>query len=226
MSTRDDVLISPHGGHLVDLLAPVDEREELRRRAGQLPALQLTERSVCDLELLASGGFSPLDRFMGRTDHDRVVGEMRLATGALFPIPVALPLPDGVDVHLDGEMALRSPKNELLAVMRVEEIYGWDPDEVARGAFGTVDATHPMVAELQRTPRRHVSGALRVLHLPRHYDFAELRLTPAQARARLAASGRRNVVAFQTRNPMHRVHEELTRRARAWAGVRRSSAKS
>ena len=86
---------------------------------------------VCDLELLATGAFSPLDRFMGRLDHARVVDEMRLQSGALFPIPVTLPIEPDADVHLDADLALRSPKNELLAVLTVEEIYGWDADEVA-----------------------------------------------------------------------------------------------
>src|SRR5262245_21664204 len=122
-------LIAPHGGTLVDLLEPAADASELRERANGLPSLQLTDRSVCDLELLACGGFSPLDRFMGRADHERVVGEMRLSSGGLFPIPIALPIDRQPGLRLDGDVALRDSNNELLAVMTVEDIYEWDRDE-------------------------------------------------------------------------------------------------
>jgi sulfate adenylyltransferase len=208
-------LIAPCGGHLIDLLVPAEAMEATKAHAGRLPSLQLSERSVCDLELLATGAFSPLDRFLGKEDHARVVHEMRLRTGHLFPIPVTLPVARDAGLTLDRDVALRNAKNELLAVMTVEEIYEWDRDEVARHVFGTLDAKHPIVAEMQRWGPLNVSGRLRVLELPRHYDFHELRLTPTQTRTRLETYGRRNVVAFQTRNPLHRVHEELTKRAAA-----------
>src|SRR5207237_52500 len=132
-----------------------------------------------------------------------------------FPIPVALPLEDSKtkDLKLDGDVALRTPKNDLLAVLTVEEIYPWDQDEVADNVFGTRDLRHPLVVEMRRWGRLNVSGRLRVLRLPSRYDFRELRLTPIEVRERLAQAGHRNVVAFQTRNPLHRVHEELTKRA-------------
>jgi len=198
---------------LVNLLAPAEERAELRAYAGRLPSLQLSERAVCDLELLAIGGFSPLDRFMGRADFERVLFEMRLANGMLFPIPVTLPVASGQPISLGREVALRSPKNELLAIMMVEEIYPWERREMAQQVYGTLDARHPLVAEMERWGTLNVSGPLRVLALPAHYDFQDLRLTPAETRARLEAFGHPNVVAFQTRNPLHRVHEELTKRA-------------
>ena len=117
-------------------------------------------------------------------------------------------------MKLDGEVALRDAKNNLLAVMTVEEMYPWDHDEVAsQKVFGTQDMKHPLVAEMSRWGRVCISGALRVLRLPLHYDFEDIRLTPAQTRERLASFGYENVVAFQTRNPLHRVHEELTKRA-------------
>jgi sulfate adenylyltransferase len=206
-------LIEPYGGQLVNLLAAEDSLPELSAYAGQLPSLQLTDRAMCDLELLAIGGFSPLDRFMGRHDYERVLGEMRLASGRLFPIPVTLSVEPGADVHLDQDVVLRSPKNDVLAIMTVEEIYAWDVDQVADQVFGTRDLRHPLVLEMRRWGRLNVSGRLQVLRLPPHYDFRALRLTPAQVRARLQGAGHRNVVAFQTRNPLHRVHEELTKRA-------------
>src|SRR5438309_3557492 len=211
-------LVAPHGGRLVDLQVAAAEATALRAEAARLPSLQLSDRAVCDLELLASGGFSPLERFMSRADHDRVVGEMRLAGGALFPIPVTLPLgPAAAALRLDGRVARRDSRNVLLAVMTVEEIYEWDWRPVAGEVFGTLDARHPLVAEMQRWGRLNVSGRLQQLQPPARHDFRELRLTPAETRARLAALVRANVVAFQTRNPLHRVHEELTKRAVAGA---------
>jgi sulfate adenylyltransferase len=183
------------------------------QRAKELPTVRLSDRAICDLELLATGGFSPLDRFMGAADYVRVLGEMRLANGQLFPIPVALPIADDQRVELDREVALLDSKNEILATMRVEEIYEWDLEETAQQVFGTVDARHPLVAEMHGWGKRNISGPLQVLRLPTHYDFRELRLTPAETRARLARTGVKNVVAFQTRNPLHRAHEELTKEA-------------
>ncbi len=210
---RNVNLISPYGGALVDLMAPPETLNELKEYASRLPSLQLSERSVCDLELLASGAFSPLDRFMGRKDLEMVLDEMRLSSGHLFPIPVTLPVEAPPVMRGYEEVALRNAKNELLAVMTVEEAYEWDRREVAQKVLGTLDSSHPLVAELHRCGRFNLSGRLRVLQLPRHYDFQSLRLTPAQTRARLEALGREKVVAFQTRNPLHRAHEEMTKRA-------------
>ncbi len=206
-------LISPYGGGLVDLMVNADALDDMMAYAQRLPSLQISERSVCDLELLAVGAFSPLNRFMGMEDRKRVLGEMRLGDGCIFPIPVTLPVERDPALQLDQDIALRNAKNELLAVMTVEEIYQWDRDEEAQKVFGTLDLRHPLVAEMHKWGPLNVSGRLQVLQLPRHYDFQHLRLTPAQTRARLEGLGHPNVVAFQTRNPLHRVHEELTKRA-------------
>jgi sulfate adenylyltransferase len=212
-NTIQNKLISPYGGSLVDLIVPEDELEDVKEQAGLLSSIQLTERALCDLELLAVGGFSPLDRFMGRDDHERVLEEMRLASGHVFPIPVTLPVDSDTPVSLDSEIALRDRNNVIMAVMRVEEIYKWDPREVAEKVFQTTDPRHPLVSEMERWGRRNISGPIRALQLPRHYDFQSLRLTPRETRAELERRGHPNVVAFQTRNPLHRVHEELTKRA-------------
>jgi sulfate adenylyltransferase len=206
-------LIAPYGGTLVNLLVSEEAAPELRAYAGTLPSLQLSDRSVCDLELLASGGFSPLDRFMGREDYERALQTMRLASGHVFPIPVTLPVEPRPDLRLDSEIALRTANNDLLGLLRIEDVYEWDHAEVARVVFGTDDVRHPLVVEMQRWGRLNVSGRLQVFRLPPRYDFRDLRLTPTQVRARLQRTGHTNVVAFQTRNPLHRVHEELTKRA-------------
>jgi len=210
---REEALIPPCGGGLVNLLVAGEEREELLARAAGLPRLQLTPRNLCDLELLATGGFSPLDRFMSGDDYRRVLAEMRLASGALFPLPVTLTVSRDARLTPGREIALADQSNNLLALMSVEEVFEWDREEESRLACGTTDARHPLVAEMNSWGEVCVSGTLRVLELPRHYDFKSSRLTPSEVRARLAALGHRNVVAFQTRNPLHRAHEELTARA-------------
>lgn len=191
----------------------MDSTAETLQRARNLPTIRLSDRAICDLELLATGAFSPLNTFMGAQDYQRVLEEMRLADGQLFPIPVTLPVANDERLALDRDVALLDSKNEILAVMTVEEIYEWDLTKTSRQVFGTIDARHPLVAEMHSWGKRNISGRLQVLKLPQHYDFRELRLTPAQTRARLAEMGHQNVVAFQTRNPLHRGHEELTKRA-------------
>jgi sulfate adenylyltransferase len=213
MTTARTGLIPPMGGTLVDLIVPTEAQAELRAHAGRLPSIQISDRAVYDLELLATGGFSPLDRFMGRRDFERVVGEMRLAGGQLFPIPVVLPVDRSPAIRLDGEVALRDPHNELLGVLTIEEAYEWDRAEATQQVLGTRDVRHPLVGEMQRWGDVNLSGRLRVLALPPRHDFRDLRLTPAETRARLTDLAASKVVAFQTRNPLHRAHEELTRRA-------------
>ncbi len=212
-AAQTSTVIAPYGGRLVDLMVPPQELEEARAYASTLPSIQVSPRVVCDLEMLAVGAFSPLDRFMSEADYRRVEAEMRLANGAVFPIPVTLPVAADAGLKLDSDIAIRDAKNDLLAVMTVEELFPWEPVEFAERVFGTHDPRHPLVAEMARWGRINASGRLRVLALPRHYDFKELRRTPVQTREILAQTGRANVVAFQTRNPMHRVHEELTKRA-------------
>src|SRR5438046_9042933 len=143
-------LISPLGGALVDLLRPIQSTLSL-------PSIRLSERSRCDLELLATGGFSPLDRFMSRRDYERVLDDMRLADGTLFPIPIALPVDDDTPVALDSDILLRGPRNEILAVMTIDEIFDRRADEAERVA-GTCDTRHPLVAEMAGWGRRAISG--------------------------------------------------------------------
>lgn len=206
-------LISPYGGKLVSLFTAAEEREELKARASNLPSLRISERSACDLELLGCGAFSPLDHFVTKEEHQYILEQMRLPSGHVFPIPIPLPVNEDPALHLDREIALRNVKNELLGILTVEQIYEWDAAEVAQKVFGTQDPKHPLVAEMQRWGKFNVSGRLRLLNSPRYYDFEDLRLTPAEVRTKLASFGRSNVVAFQTRNPLHRAHEEMTKLA-------------
>jgi len=206
-------LIIPCGGRVIDLTTPHEQYEEALVHAKKLPTLKLSERALCDLELLATGGFSPLDRFMGSKDYDCVVEEMRLASGQLFPIPITLTIGDDERVSLDEKVALIDSRNEIVAVMTIDEIYEWDHRKVSQLVFGTADLRHPLIAEMHQWGKRNIAGTLNVLQLPRHFDFRELRLSPNQTRERLESFGSSKVVAFQTRNPLHRAHEELTKRA-------------
>jgi sulfate adenylyltransferase len=206
-------VISPWGGRLVDLLVPEEKREELLAVAKGLPSLTLSERSICDLELLAVGAFSPVDRFMGRADQEAVTRQMRLRNGLLFPIPVTLPVEAARAVRLDGQVALRDQRGEILAIQTVEEAWEWSLPELARSVLGTEDLRHPLVAEMHGWGRWNLSGRLEVLRLPDRHDFRELRLTPSAVRRRLSSLRRTNVVAFQTKSPLHRGDEEMTKRA-------------
>jgi sulfate adenylyltransferase len=206
-------LIEPYGGKLIDLTATGEEREELRRLSAGLPRVRLSERALCDLELLATGGFSPLETFLGSGNYRSVLEEMRLADGTLFPVPVTLTVGADAPVKLDGEVALTDGLNNLLAVLRVEEIYRRDSEREARLVCGTHDPKHPLVAEMSSWGEINISGRLRVIELPPRYDFKALRMSPAEVRERLRVYGRANVVAFQTRNPLHRAHEEMTKAA-------------
>jgi sulfate adenylyltransferase len=218
--SRDNLveLITPYGGELVNLLVAAEERRELIAYANKLPSLQLAPRSLCDLELLSVGAFSPLDRFMGKADYTRVLQEMRLANGTLFPVPITLPVEPAHRIQERKNVALRSPKNELLAIMTVEEVFDWNLPEEAGLVLGTTDDCHPLVAEMASWGKAYISGCLKVLNLPKHYDFVDLRKTPSEVRSTFQALDHTHVVAFQTRNPIHRAHEELTKRAAAQVG--------
>jgi sulfate adenylyltransferase len=206
-------LISPYGGELIDLVVKGEEREELLEKSSRLPSIQISQRALCDLELLATGAFSPLDRFMGKADYERVLTEMRLTNGVLFPIPITLPVDEDSLPSWGEQITLSDSRNNTIAVMQIEEVYHWDELREARLVLGTTDPRHPLVSEMGTWGNVYVSGALKVIDLPKYHDFKDLRRTPAQVREQLSLLGFDKVVAFQTRNPMHRIHEELTKRA-------------
>ncbi|NLG73114.1 MAG: bifunctional sulfate adenylyltransferase/adenylylsulfate kinase [Chloroflexi bacterium] len=217
-SVKEAKLITPYGGKLVNLVVEGEERQELLERSSRLPSVQISSRSLCDLELLATGAFSPLDRFMGKADYERVLTEMRLSDGTLFPIPVTLPVDEDALPSWGEEITLSDARNNTIAVMKIEDVFHYDPQREARLVLGTVDPRHPLISEMVRWGKVYITGELKVIDLPRYYDFVELRRTPAQVRKILASMGNEKVVAFQTRNPMHRIHEELTKRAAAEVG--------
>jgi sulfate adenylyltransferase len=211
-----DHLIAPHGGKLAELLVDPERAAELRLASRDWPSWDLTPRQLCDLELLLNGGFSPLRGFLTRRDYEAVCATMRLADGTLWPVPVVLDVPEAVAVTLGAgaSLALRDPEGVPLAVLRVDDVWRPDRDAEARAVYGTTDREHPGVAHLlDRTHPWFVGGRVEGIQLPVHYDFRALRLTPAALRAEFGRLGWRRVVAFQTRNPLHRAHQELTLRA-------------
>lgn len=211
-------LVAPHGGTLVDLTATEERAAELRAASRDWPSWDLTARQQCDLELLMNGGFSPLTGFLGRADYESVCSSMRLVDGTLWPIPVVLDLPETLASSLQAgqRLALRDAEGVMLAALTVGEVWQPDRQSEVEQVFGTSDLTHPGVAYvLQRSHPCYVGGQIEGLQPPSHYDFKTVRLTPAELRAEFVRLGWRRVVAFQTRNPMHRAHVELTRRASA-----------
>ncbi len=220
LSTRPEhalaALNAPHGGELVDLYVGAAEAERLVREAGQWPSWDLTPRQLCDLELLLNGAFSPLTGFLGQADYEAVVTGSRLADGTLWPIPITLDVPEAFAESLKpgATIVLRDAEGVPLALLDVSETYRPDREREAELVYGTLDRTHPGVAALlERSHPVYVGGRLRGLRAPAHHDFAELRDSPRELREWFAANAWQRVVAFQTRNPLHRAHRELTWRA-------------
>jgi sulfate adenylyltransferase len=211
-----DHLIAPHGGKLMNLFASPERAAELQSSSKQWRSWDLTGRQLCDLELLLNGGFSPLSGFMTRQDYEAVCHNTRLADGSIWPMPITLDVSEEFarSVREGEHVALRDPEGVLLAALHIQEI--WRPDREAEAAavFNTTNTDHPGVAYLLLHANPwYLGGRLEGIHLPLHYDFRALRLTPFELRAEFTRLGWKRVVAFQTRNPMHRAHQELTLRA-------------
>jgi sulfate adenylyltransferase len=210
-------LIAPHGGELVNLIVQPEAASELKQNSREWPSWDLTARQLCDLELLTSGGFSPLRGFMTRSDYENVCASMRLASGIFWPMPITLDVSEEFAKRLkpgSSQIALRDPEGVMLAVLAVEEVWQPDRKNEAQAVFNTISPAHPGVDYLlNKAHPWYVGGRLQALQLPSHYDFRALRLTPGELRSEFARLGWRRVVAFQTRNPMHRAHVELTFRA-------------
>ncbi len=211
-----DHLNPPYGGELTNLVASQDRTSELQSQSRDWPSWELAPRQQCDLELLMNGGFSPLRGFMTRADYESTCSRMRLADGKLWPIPVILDVPEkfAQSIAPGRTIALRDPEGVMLAALHVEEIWQPDRNAEAEAVYGTTSPDHPGVDYLlNRTNPWYVGGKLEGIQLPAHYDFSTLRLSPSELRAEFSRLGWRRVVAFQTRNPMHRAHQELTFRA-------------
>jgi ATP sulfurylase len=206
----DDLPIPPHGGHLVDRLLTGPAAREAREHAQTLPGIELSDRALADLECLVTGVYSPLSGFQGEQDHASVVRSMRLVDGTVWPVPVTLPVDEAraFEVAPGSELALLR-QGEPVGILEVRERFRPDPEAEARQVFGTVERDHPGVAAIYDGGDYRLAGPVRAWGLPLNDRFADYRLTPAQTREEIARRGWRSVVAFQTRNPVHRAHEYL-----------------
>src|SRR5213595_2906825 len=216
-STTHSHLIPPHGGELVNLNVDGERAAELKAQSRDFPSWNLTARQVCDLGLLLSGGFSPLRGFMTKADYESVCYSLRLTTGIIWPMPITLDVSERFAKSLkskSSKIALRDAEGVMPAVLHVEDV--WQPDRraEAKAVFNSTSPVHPGVNYLLNKENPwYVGGHVEGLQPPAHYDFRTLRLTPAELRAEFGRLGWRKIVAFQTRNPMHRAHVELTLRA-------------
>ena len=213
-STLKDVPgFAPHGGALELRIAGQEEVAELRARTGELPTIEAKSRRVLsDLELLAVGAVSPNRGFMTKDDYESVISEMRLANGLPWSLPITLSATDDEIAGLEkGKQAAIVHEGEVVAIIDVQDIYTYDVAREAELTYKTTDDKHPGVAYLYSQAPNYVGGDVTVLKNVFAHEFSERRLTPMQLREKIAERGWRTVVAFQTRNPIHRAHEYLTK---------------
>ena len=209
-------LISPHGGKLKENLLSDKEAQELKVKATDYPSWDLNERQLCDIEMILNGGFSPLNGFLGKADYDTVVKDMRLVDGTLWPIPITLDVTEefAKQIKKGSNISLRDLEGVLIAVLNVSDIWVPDKKEESLSVFGTTDQMHPGVNYLfNKANPVYIGGEVSGVESPAHYDFKPFRDNPRELREKFKRLGWRKVVAFQTRNPMHRAHVELTFRA-------------
>ncbi len=209
-------LAAPNLAPIPELYVSAESAQKLKREAGELVSWDLTPRQLCDLELLMNGGFNPLKGFLNRADYDGVVEKMRLADGSLWPMPVTLDVTEkfGDALEPGQTIALRDPEGVILGTLTVDDVYRPDKAREAEMVFGADDLAHPAVNYLHNTAGPvYVGGTVTGLTAPMHYDFRARRDTPNELRAYFRKLGWRRIVAFQTRNPLHRAHQELTFRA-------------
>ena len=208
--------IEPHGGTLVNLVVDEARAALLKEISKNLTDVTLTEKQLCDLELLATGVFSPLEGFMTRIDYESVLDRMRLQNGLLFPLPICLEVSETKAGELEAgqSLALRDPEGFLLAVLHIEDIWPVEPEKEASKVYGTHDQRHPGVKLLFRADRQcYVGGGVEVISTPLHFDFKQVRLTTLEVRRLYKKLGWKRVVGFQTRHPIHRPQFEMSIRA-------------
>ena len=211
-----EFFVPAHGGELVNLLADAERAEQIKQASREFPSLTLSQRQACDLELLLNGAFSPLRSFLGRSDYEGVLRDMRLADGTLWPIPIVLDVPAKLADKLDTgtTLALRDAEGFMPAVLTVNEIWQPDKQREAEAVYGTTSDQHPGVRYLyEQVHDTYISGTLEGIQLPVHYDFESLWDTPDELRALFRKMGWRKVVAFQTSKPMHRLQRDITLQA-------------
>ncbi len=215
MTASNSTIAAHGGGELVDLRAPESEREALRRHAASLTPVTLSPRDLADLEMLASGAFSPLTGFMGEADYVRSRDEMRLASGIPWSIPITLGVEEGAAraISAGRDVALADESGRRLAILKVSESYRVDRNREAEAVFGTADQAHPGAKNVISTPAFCLAGRVVLFEDIPGRTFLEYPREPRQTRAAFAERGWKKIVAFQTRNPTHRAHEYIQKAA-------------
>ena len=211
-----ETLIEPHGGELVDLSVDAERAVLLKKLSLNFPDITLTARQLCDFELLATGAFSPLKGFMRQPDYESVLDRMRLQDNTLWPLPVCLDISENTarSLEVGQSVAIRDPEGFLLGILNVEDLWPVEKDKEAEMVFGTTDIAHPGVEYLfNKAGTYYVGGSLEVTSLPLHFDFKSLRLSPSEVRRTFRKMGWQRVIGFQTRQPIHRPHFEMTIKA-------------
>jgi len=203
--------IAPHGGTLVQRFVDEAEKKRWRSRIDKLARIELTRRETSDLEMIAVGAFSPLEGFMGEADYAAVVDTMRLANGLPWTIPVtiAVTADESTRYHAGDDIALVEPGGKALAILHLKERYRPDKRREAAEVYRTTEDAHPGVKAVYEQGEVYLGGTVTALERPSEIEFREHRLDPAETRALFAEKGWRRIVAFQTRNPIHRAHEYL-----------------
>ena len=214
-----NALVEPHGGKLVDQIVSLAEAQALKTLALTLPSIKLDGRESADFELIATGAASPLRGFLGSRDYASVLERLRLADGTVWPLPLTLAVGEELRESLapGSAAALYDPKGQLCGVLQISEIYQRDPVTEANRVYRTDSPTHPGVAYLLSRPRWLVAGEIRALPLRTDLPFAARRFTPRELREQIRERGWKRVAGFQTRNPIHRAHEHLTKLALEFA---------
>jgi len=211
-----DHLISPYQGKLRNLLLPEDEAEQLKTESETYPAIVLSQRQQCDLEMLLNGALSPLSGFMTEDEYNSVINNTRLTDGTLWPMLYYLDIDEeqAADIEIGSQLALRDTEGFMPAILTVESIWRPDKEKEANAIYGILDHQHPGVEYLFDTVKSvYIGGSIKGIQLPFHYDFETLRDTPEELRQHFDKLGWKNIVAFHTSKPMHRVHQEMTMRA-------------
>lgn len=218
MPTNEDIInytIKPHGGELINRVVEGKEREALIEKANAFKSLTLNPWSISDLELIAIGGFSPLTGFMGEADYKKVVEDTHLENGLVWSIPITLPVTEAQanELNIGDDIALYGEDGVLYGTLKLEEKYTYDKEKEAQNVYGTTEEAHPGVKKVYEKGNVYLAGPIQLVNRPKHDEFSDYHLDPAETRQLFKDLGWKTVVGFQTRNPVHRAHEYIQKSA-------------
>lgn len=206
-------MVTPHGGNLINRVAPDEEKRELIAKSSSMLQLNMSLKELCDFELMAVGALSPLSGFMGRSDYKEVIENIRLKDGTLWPLPVTLSVEREIAFKIkEGQEVALTYEGSIVGILKVEDKYEYDRNLEAKSVFKTTDTSHPGVEALYAQGDFYIAGEITLLHSLLHQDFPDA-LKPEESRREFESRNWQRVVGFQTRNPIHRAHEYLLKSA-------------